>query len=537
MPTVREVTYELLRDLGMTTIFGNPGSTEEPFLTGFPRDFTYVLGLHEAVVVAMADGFAQASGNAAFVNLHTASGMGNGMGSLVTAWHNRAPLVVTAGQQTRQMLALEPWLVNLGATELPKPYVKWSHEPARAEDVPSAIERAYHVAMTPPLGPTFVSIPMDDWKADASPRRARQVHRQPLADPFALATAAEKLRSARNPLLVVGAGVDRAGAWDEAVALAERLQAPVWEAPAPERASFPQDHPLFQGALPLALKPVAERLTGHDVVLLVGAAAFRYYPNIPGPVLPQGTELIHITDDPHEAARAPVGTALVGEIKAALATLAERIPAAERAAPQPRSRPAHHTATKPIEPGYVFQCLREAIPDDVLFTEESASTRANFYDQVRIDRPASYFATASGGLGFAMPAAVGVALARPGKTVCCPIGDGAALFGIQALWTAAQHRLPVVFLVLNNGGYGILKSFAAFQRTPGIPGLDLPGLDLVQIAHGLGARGSRITEPGTLLPELRGSFALAAAERVPVLLDIATDRQVKQLFGPPVEDA
>ncbi|MFN8665253.1 MAG: benzoylformate decarboxylase [Thermomicrobiales bacterium] len=536
MPTVRDVTYNLLRELGMTTVFGNPGSTEEPFLANFPGDFTYVLGLHEAVSVAMADGFAQASGNAAFVNLHTASGMGNGMGSLVTAWHSRAPLVVTAGQQTRQMLALEPWLVNLQATELPRPYVKWSHEPARAEDVPGAIERAYHVAMTPPLGPTFVSIPMDDWKVETSGRPARQVHRQPQADPLALAEAAERLRSARNPLLIVGAGVDRAGAWDEAKALAERLQAPVWEAPAPERASFPQDHPLFQGALPLALKPVAERLAGHDVVLLAGAAAFRYYPHIPGPVLPEGTELIHITDDPADAARAPVGTALIGEVKSALKALADAVTAAERVPPAPRASRAHHAATKPIQPGYVFQCLNEAMPRDVLFTEESASTRAAFYDQVRIDRPASYFATASGGLGFAMPAAVGVALARPGQTVCCPIGDGAALFGIQALWTAAQHRLPVVYLVLNNGGYGILKSFAAFQRTPGIPGLDLPGLDLVQIAHGFGARASRITEPQAILPELRGAFALAAAERTPVLLDIATDREVKHLFGPPVEE-
>lgn len=536
MPTVREVTYNLLRELGMSTIFGNPGSTEEPFLTGFPQDFTYVLGLHEAVVVSMADGFAQASGNAAFVNLHTASGMGNGMGSLVTAWHSRAPLVVTAGQQTRKMLALEPWLVNLDATELPRPYVKWSHEPARAEDVPGAIERAYHVAMTPPLGPTFVSIPMDDWQAEVPGRQARHVHRQPRVDPVGIAAAAERLRTARNPLLIVGAGVDRAGAWDEAVALAERLQAPVWEAPAPERASFPQDHPLFQGALPLALRPVSERLTGHDVVLLVGAAAFRYYPHIPGPVLPEGSELIHVTDDPADAARAPVGTALIGDVKAALASLGEAIPAAERVAPAPRTQRTEHHATKPISPGYVFQCLREAMPDDVLFTEESASTRAAFYDQVRIDRPASYFATASGGLGFAMPAAVGVALARPGKTVCCPIGDGAALFGIQALWTAAQHRLPIVYLVLNNGGYGILKSFAAFQRTPGVPGLDLPGLDLVQIAHGLGARASRVTEPHALLPEMRGAFALAAAERIPVLLDVATDREVKNLFGPPAEE-
>ena len=193
MPTVRDVTFDLLRGLEMTTVFGNPGSTEEPFLTEFPDDFQYILGLHEAAVVAMADGFAQASGNAAFVNLHTASGVGNGMGALFTAWHNRTPLVMTAGQQTRQMLALEPWLVSREATELPRPYVKWSHEPARAEDVPAAIERAYHIAMAPPRGPVFVSIPMDDWNAPAAPRPARRVSSLSRPDEDALNEAAAAL--------------------------------------------------------------------------------------------------------------------------------------------------------------------------------------------------------------------------------------------------------------------------------------------------------------------------------------------------------
>ncbi|HEU0114861.1 MAG TPA: thiamine pyrophosphate-binding protein, partial [Thermomicrobiales bacterium] len=165
MMTVREATWDLLRWLGMTTIFGNPGSTEEPFLQDFPGDFRYILGLQEAAVIGMADGFAQALGNAAFVNVHTAPGVGNAMGNIVTAWHNQAPLVVTAGQQTRAMLAMEPWLVNRDAVDLPKPYVKWSNEPARPQDVPTAIERAYHVAMQPPRGPVFVSIPMDDWDA------------------------------------------------------------------------------------------------------------------------------------------------------------------------------------------------------------------------------------------------------------------------------------------------------------------------------------------------------------------------------------
>ena len=531
MSTVRTVTFDLLRGLGMTTIFGNPGSTEEPFLTEFPSDFQYILGLHEAVVVAMADGFAQASGNAAFVNLHTASGVGNGMGSLVTAWHNRAPLVVTAGQQTRQMLALEPWLVNRDATDLPRPYVKWSHEPVRPEDVPGAIERAYHIAMAPPRGPVFVSIPMDDWDAPAESRPVRRVDSRAGPAEDALARTAAALAAATNPVLVVGGGVDRAGGWDAAVRLAEQLNVPVWEAPAAERASFPQDHRLFQGALPLAMKPLAERLDGHDVVLVAGAPIFRYYPHIPGPILPRGTRLIQITDDPHEAARAAAGDSIVGDVRVALERLAALVPVTNRPGPEARPAPQSPVATDPMRVAFAMKTLAAALPDNTPIIEESASSRASFYDQIRIVRPESYFATASGGLGFALPAAVGVGLARPGTPVLCVVGDGAAMFGIQAIWTAARYEIPVVYVVIDNGQYGILKAFAAFQRTPGVPGLDLPGLDIATVARGLGAEAHRITSARDLAGACREAFVTAATRRCPVVLDVVVDPEVGALFG------
>jgi benzoylformate decarboxylase len=536
LSTVRDVTYDLLRDLGMTTVFGNPGSTEEPFLAGFPSDFRYILGLQEAVVVAMADGFAQASGNAAFVNLHTAPGVGNGMGSLVTAWHNRTPLVVTAGQQTREMLALEPWLINREATELPKPYVKWSHEPTRPRDVPAAIERAYHLAMSPPRGPVFVSIPMDDWDAPAERREARRVVSRTLPNEAALGEVAKALAAATNPALVVGGGVDRAAGWEAAVRLAERLEAPVWEAPAAERASFPQNHSLYQGGLPLAIKPLSERLRGHDVVLVAGAPIFRYYPHIPGQVLPEGARLFHVTDDPDEAARAPVGTSIVGDVRTALERLAELVPASDRTPPVPRGAPQDIPARDPISPAYAMRALATAMPRDVAVVEESASSRAAFYDQIRIARPASYFATASGGLGFAVPAAVGVGLARPGPPVVCIVGDGAAMFGIQALWTAAHYSVPVVYVLLNNGGYGILKAFAAFQGTPGVPGLDLPNLNLVAIARGHGAEAERVTLAAELPAAYEKAFQTACVAQRPVLLDVAIDPAVGSLFGEPPPD-
>ncbi|MFN8592630.1 MAG: benzoylformate decarboxylase [Thermomicrobiales bacterium] len=533
MATVRDVTYDLLRQLGMTYVFGNPGSTEEPFLTRFPGDLTYVLGLHESVVVAMADGFAQASGNAAFINLHTAPGVGNGMGALVTAWHSKTPLVVTAGQQTRQMMAMEPWLINREATELPRPYVKWSHEPVRAEDVPSAIERAYHIAMAPPRGPVFVSIPMDDWDVEAVPRKARTVDSRSAPDSEALEKFAAALSVAEHPAIVVGGGVDRADAWDDAVRLAERLGAEVWEAPAPERASFPQDHPLFQGFLPLSIAPLADGLRGYDLVLVVGAPVFRYYPYIPGPVLHQGTRLLHITDDPDEAARAPLGDAVVGDVRAALVRLGERTAKGSRSKPPRRPDPAATAPEQPMSVAFAFHELARTLPAETVVVEESASSRGPFYDQVRINRPCSYFATASGGLGFALPAAVGAGLARPGTPVVCIAGDGSTMFGIHAIWTAAEYKIPVVFVVINNGHYGILKSFAAFQQTPGVPGLDLPGLDFVSLARGLGAEARRVSDPDVLADAYREAFTAAMMDSRPILLDIVVHSGVQALFGEP----
>jgi benzoylformate decarboxylase len=216
MPTVREAVVCLLRELGMTTVFGNPGSTELPFFRDFPDDFRYVLGLQESVVVGMADGYAQATRNAALVNLHSAAGVGHAMGNIFTAYRNRTPLVITAGQQARSILPYEPFLFATQATTLPEPYVKWSCEPARGEDVPGAIARAYHIAMQAPCGPTFVSIPVDDWDRTTEPIVKRTVSRSTHPDPDLIATIAERLDRCQRPAFVVGPGVDRNDAWDQA---------------------------------------------------------------------------------------------------------------------------------------------------------------------------------------------------------------------------------------------------------------------------------------------------------------------------------
>lgn len=249
-PTVREAFVRLMRELGLDTVFGNPGSTELPMFRDFPEDFRYILGLQESVVVGMADGYAQATRRAALVNLHSAAGVGHAMGNIFTAFKNQTPLIVTAGQQARSILPFDPFLSAAQATELPRPYVKWACEPARAEDVPLALLRAYHVAMQPPRGPVFLSIPADDWDRQTEWVAARNVSHAIAPDPRAMAEVARALAASLNPAIVVGAGVDRDAAVDLVVRLAEQQRAAVYAAPMSARCSFPERHRLFQGFLP-----------------------------------------------------------------------------------------------------------------------------------------------------------------------------------------------------------------------------------------------------------------------------------------------
>jgi benzoylformate decarboxylase len=314
--TDREAALNLFRTHRLTTWFGNPGSSELSLLEDFPDDFTYVLGLQEMIPVGMADGYAQITRRPALVNLHTAPGIGNAMGALYNASWNKTPLVVTAGNQRRSMQNQQSMLTNIDATLLPRPFVKWAAEPSTASEVPAVLAHAIHLAQTPPTGPVFVSLPMDDMTAELDDRQLSDIarvqnRRVNYAGGLSRAAASEiarRLDASSAPALVVGGEVERSGARDAVVALAERSHAAVWAAPLPGLAGFPENHPLYQGLLPPGAGWISRALEGHDLVLVLGAPAFRYYPQIPGSYLPEGTQLIHITGDPDEAARAPAAT-------------------------------------------------------------------------------------------------------------------------------------------------------------------------------------------------------------------------------------
>jgi benzoylformate decarboxylase len=521
--SVHDRTYDLLRRHGVTTIFGNPGSNELPFLKDFPADFRYFLALHEGVAVGMADGYAQATGKPVLVSLHSAAGTGNGMGALANAWNSHTPLIVMAGQQTRAMVGVEALLTNLDSTQLPRPLVKWSYEPSVAQDVPLAMSRALHMAALPPSGPVYLSVPYDDWAAEADPQSSALLDRQVYAvgafDGLSLSRLVERLNAAKNPALVLGPEVDACRANPLAVRMAEKLRAPVWAAPSAPRCPFSTAHPYFRGLLPASIKGISAALSGHDLILVFGAPVFRYHQYEPGAYLPEGAELIAVTSDPQEAARAPVGDAIVGNIHATLQALADNVRQSDRPSPTPQARPAPaEIGPGPLLPEAVFDVIAATAPSEAIYVNESTSTTEFLWRRLPMQEPGSYYFGAAGGLGFGMPAALGVQLAEPSRRVIAIVGDGSANYSITALSTADRYKIPVVFLILKNGAYGALRWFAEMLKIEDVPGLDVPGIDFVSIAKGYGVEGVSAATP----EQLKQALTTALGSQSSTLIEVPT---------------
>ena len=519
--TVKQTTLDLLRAFGIKKVFGNPGSTELPFLSDWPDDIDYVLGLQEASVVGMADGYAQATRNAGFVNLHSAAGLGNALGNIYNAYRNQTPLVISAGQQARSILPLQAFLYAERAAEFPHPYVKFSVEPARAEDVPGAIARAYYVAMQPPCGPTFVSVPIDDWTHPTQPLEARDISRETGPDPEAMKSLAAALAVSKRPALVVGPSVDRALAVDLMVRLAEKAKAAVWASPFSARCSYPERHPQFWGFLQASPVQLSDALRGHDLVIVIGAPVFTFHVEGQASIFDGSTTIFQITDDPTAAAVTPVGTSIVATMRPALKMLLDLLPETSREAPTGRVLPPAPAAGDPIPVEFVLHTLSHAMPDDAVLVEEAPSHRPAMQKFMPMRGQDSFYTMASGGLGYSLPASVGMALGRPDIRTVCLIGDGSAMYSIQALWTAAQRKLPLTVIVINNAGYGAMRSFSQVMQVRGVPGLDLPGIDFVKIAEGLGCDAVRVTKSSELAPALKRGLSHNGVSLIEVVVDSA----------------
>jgi benzoylformate decarboxylase len=494
---VRDAFYEVLRTHGITTIFGNPGSNELPLLRDFPGDFRYILALQEGAALAMADGFALATGKPALVNLHAAAGTGNAMGNLTNAQSGHVPVIVTAGQQARRYSTLNGMLTNVDAPKLAEPLVKWSHEPPRPQDVPQALSKGILLASSAPAGPAYISLPLDDWDYDADASalahlKSRAVDGDPAVPGQALARLRDRLAAAKNPVMVVGPGIDNQAGWDGAVRLTEQLAIPVLVAPSPSRCPFPTRHPNFRGILPAAIPTVARSLEGHDMIVAFGAAIFRYHEFAEGDYLPAGAELWAVTSDPDEAARAPFGHILIGDPSDAITRLADAMPAIGRPPLSPRDLTPQPDTTGPaFTPEAIIDALNAAKTDSTVIALEWTSGGKK-WDRFDLTRPGSLYYPAAGGLGWSLPAAIGLQLGDPSRRVVALLGDGAVHYTVSGLWTAAQHKIPVVFVVARNSEYGALKNFTRLMNAPDTPGLELPGMDITAIATAYGIVSERL---------------------------------------------
>jgi benzoylformate decarboxylase len=524
-PTVREAAFDVLRSRGLTTVFANPGSTEVTLLGGLPDDFEFVLGLHEGALVGMASGYAIGRGEPAFVLVHTTAGLGNAVNAIATARVNRAPLVVLIGQQDRRHVAQEPFLTGR-LQGLAGDYPVWVDQPVRPQDVPGALARAYQEARTG-RGPALVIVPMDDWLAPAgephevaAPERLLHAH---AAAPGAIAELADLLGQADAPVLVVGAGADDPDAWAALVELAERLGCPVWQEPFSARAGFPQDHPRFAGHLPAGRRRLREALAGHDLVLAVGGPFLRQYPYEPGPLVEPGTRVAVVTDDPAEAHRSPAELVVLAPPAPLCAELARVLPEGAGSAPRPMERPPAPDPPgegEPLRGAHVLAALGDRLPPDAVLVEEAPSSRPDLLARLPARQPLGFLSAAMGGLGFGLSAPIGVRMAQPGRPVVAVVGDGSAMYAIQALWSAARYEVGAIFVVLANGGYRVMDRLAeaASQQAPWP---DFGTIDIAAIARAQGCPARRVETLDELNAALDEAFDGIAERSEPLLLEVA----------------
>jgi benzoylformate decarboxylase len=544
---------ELLKQEGVQVMFGNPGTTELPLMDALAveNELRYILGLQEAAVMAMADGYAQASGKLTVVNLHVAPGLGNAMGMLYDAQKAASPILVTAGQQDLEFAATEP-ILWADLPTLARPFTKWAAEVTRLADLPRLVHRAAKTALAPPTGPVFLSLPGDIMKNEteldllAPTRVAPQLR----GDPAAIAEAAALLAKAENPVLIAGDAVAQARAHDELVELAELVGAPVYAEFVPNTASFPSSHPLFRGAMVRTAPAVRKLLDQHDLLFSVGGDLFTLsLPSDVEPIAP-GMPLIHLDIDPWEIGKNyPASVGILGDPKVTLpeltAAIRERMPDAARSAARKRMQAASDAARAeredlvakarslngrtPVQPLALLHGIGETLPKDAIVVEEALSSAPGIRSLIRSDDPQSYFGLRGGGIGWGLPAAIGVKLAIPDRPVVGLIGDGSAMYTCQALWTAAHHRLGVVFVILNNKSYRILKQRVQALRghaaqVGSYVGMELldPAIDFVGLARSLGIAAER----AKTVHEATDLIAKGVSGNGAMLIDVEMDREI-----------
>jgi benzoylformate decarboxylase len=546
----RSAFIELLKSEGVTHLFGNPGTTELPImhaLADYP-DMRYVLGLQEAIVIAMADGYARASGKLVACNVHVAPGLGNAMGSLFTAFNSGTPLIVTAGQQEQGHGLTEP-LLYAPLVPIATPMVKWATEVTRLEDLPRIVHRAAKVATTPPTGPVFISLPGDILNAFGAIDlgQATRVDARVRPSDESLRALAQRLLDAKRPVIVAGHEIVASDAFAEAAHFAEMLGCPVYDQTVLQGAHFPTGHAAYLGPLSRDQKTVRTRLEPYDTVISLGSDFLRMSVYSEVEPLPPHVSIIQIGLRDWEMGKTyPAEIAVRADVKETLRVLTPLIAelggaarckkAAEQLAQvagrnwtsnrRGRAEIALAKASaQPIDPEWLMLTITELLPKDAIVVDEALTTAASLAAFLPMSDRYAYFGNVSGGIGWGIAAAVGVQLAQPDRRVVALLGDGSAMYSIQALWTAAHQKLPITFIVFNNGGYRIIKQrLKLFHGTNRFIGMDFvdPPIEFTALGQALGVRGQRVETPAAF----KTAYAKALAASEPALIEVMIDGSV-----------
>jgi len=543
----RSAFLALLKDEGITHLFGNPGTTELPIMHALKEhpDLTYVMAMQESLVVAIADGFSRASGRLVACNVHVAPGLGNAMGSLFNASFTGTPMILTAGQQEQGHGLMEPVLYG-PLVQMAEPLVKWAVEVTRLEDLPRIVRRAAKIATTPPTGPVFISLPGDILNAEAGIDLGRSTRVDTRVRPSdeSLQALAARILKAERPVIITGDEIVKSDALKEAALLAETLGCAAYQSSTPYGASFLSESPCFMGALSRLQAQVREVLSPYDLLIVLGADPLRMSVYSEVDPLPEGMPIMQVglvewdlaknygaeialQADVRETLRVLVpalkaagGAALGARAKLGIAALKPKNWTARRATVIEQI--AKHADRSPIDPDYLALQVVEAMPDNAILVDEGlTSSRQMLALRPHRDRY-GYHALASGGIGWGLPASVGVSMANPHRPVVCYSGDGSAMYSIQALWTAAHQKLPLTVVIVNNGGYRIIKQrLLAFHGDDHFVGMDFvdPPVDFVGIGKALGLEAMRITEAKDLKPALSSAFRRPGAKLIEVVVD------------------
>jgi len=545
--TGRSAFLALLKDEGITHLFGNPGTTELPIMHALKEhpDLTYVMAMQESLVVAIADGFSRASGRLVACNVHVAPGLGNAMGSLYNAKFTGTPMILTAGQQEQGHGLMEPVLYD-PLVRIAEPLVKWAVEVTRLEDLPRIVRRAAKVAMTPPTGPVFISLPGDILNSEAGLELGRSTRIDTRVKPSdeSLDALVQRILKAERPVIIVGDEIVKSDALDEAAAFAQAIGCPAWQQTAPYGAQFLSESPCFMGSLPRVQPQVREILAPHDLMIVLGSDPLRMSVYSEVDPLPEGLSIVQIglvdwdlaknypaeialKADVKETLRALIpalkatgGAALDTRAKNGIAALASKNWTAKRAKLVDQISLKHDTS--PIDPDWLTLQVVEAMPQNAILVDEGL-TASRYMSALRAHRDRyGYHGLASGGIGWGLPASVGVSLANPDWPVVCYSGDGSAMYSIQALWTAAHHKLPLTVVIVNNGGYRIIKQrLLAFHKDDHFVGMDFvdPPVDFSGLAKALGLETIRITKAEEVASTLKSAFGRPGAKLIEVMVD------------------